>query len=156
MCVKNHHLPGPRFNKFPDVTIKTVNKLDAVQTKKLHLLYQEEWFSEGRTLNDIELMLKHTDFVFGFCDTASNELLGFARVISDSVYKAFVFDVIVDKEYRSKGLGRFIMDTIIEHPVLKNVSHIELYCPEDMVSFYEPMGFKTRKSLLLRRERAPG
>lgn len=133
--------------------IKIVDTLDAVQTKKLHLLYQNEWFTKGRTLEDVESMLKHTDFVFGFCSPESNELVGFARVISDSVYKAFVFDVIVDEEYRSKGLGQFIMDTIFEHPVLKHVSHIELYCPEHLVSFYEPMGFKTRTSLLLRRER---
>ena len=136
------------------MNIRIVNTLDSIQTAKLHFLYQKEWFTKGRTLEDIETMLEHTDFVFGFCDAKTNELVGFARVVSDSIYKAFVFDVIVEEGYRSKGLGRLVMDTIFNHPVLKHVSHIELYCPEHLVSFYEPMGFKIRTSLLLRRERA--
>jgi predicted GNAT family N-acyltransferase len=132
--------------------INVIDELDDAQIRKLHLLYQNEWFTEGRLLEDVQAMLSKTDFVFGFCTPENNELVGFARVISDSVYKAFVFDLIVDADFRDKGLGRFIMDTIFEHPVLKKVSHIELYCPEHLVAFYEPMGFKTRTSLLLRRE----
>ncbi len=134
------------------MNILITEKLDESQIQKLHLLYQNEWFTKGRTLEDVRVMLSKTDFVFGFCDPESGELVGFARVISDCVYKAFVFDVIVDPGYRSKGLGHFIMDTVFNHPTLARVSHIELYCPEPLVSFYEPMGFKTRTSLLLRRE----
>lgn len=134
------------------MNISVIETLNDRQIEKLHLLYQNEWFTKGRSIEDVRIMLAKTGFVFGFCDPDTQELIGFARVISDSVYKAFVFDVIVDSEFRNKGLGQFIMDTIFNHPVLKNVSHIELYCPEKLVSFYEPMGFKTRTSLLLRRE----
>lgn len=134
------------------MNIKVVEKLDDAQINKLHLLYQNEWFTKGRTLEDVRVMLSKTDFVFGFCEPQSGELVGFARVISDCVYKAFVFDVIVDPGFRSKGLGHIIMETVFNHPVLKKVSHIELYCPERLTPFYESMGFKTRTSLLLRRE----
>ena len=134
--------------------LSVIDNLDDVQVKKLHCLYQNEWFTKGRTLEDVRIMLNNTNFVFGFCEPSTNELIGFARVISDSIYKAFVFDVIVDSKYRNKGIGHKIMDTIFNHPVLKTVSHIELYCPESLVPFYEPMGFQTRKSLLLRRETA--
>lgn len=132
--------------------VVVVDKLQAPQIRKLHHLYQNEWFSKGRELEEVTKMLEHTDFVFGFCKKENNELIGFARVISDSVYKAFVFDVIVDPEYRVKGLGHFIMETIFDHPVLKIVQHIELYCPEKFVSFYESMNFKKRTSILLRRD----
>jgi predicted GNAT family N-acyltransferase len=60
--------------------------------------------------------------------------------------------MIVDSQYRNEGLGHFIMDTVLDHPILKKVDHIELYCFEGLVSFYEPMGFNIRDSLLLRRE----
>ncbi len=128
-----------------------VEHLSQDQVVKLHRMYQNEWFTEGRTLADITKMLAHTDFIFGFCDPDDDELVGFARVITDHVYKAFVFDLIVDKDYRRNGLGIFIMETLFNHPVLKVVSNIELYCPDHMVPYYEQMGFFRRSSLLLRR-----
>ena len=132
--------------------ISIISELNGSQIEKLYMLYQNEWFTKGRSIDDVRIMLDNTTFVFGFCASDSGELIGFARVISDSVYKAFVFDLIVDPKFRNDGLGHFIMDTIFEHPVLKKVSHIELYCPEKLVSFYEQMGFHKRTSLLLRRE----
>ncbi len=131
--------------------LSVINNLNDTQIEKLHLLYQNEWFTKGRSISDVREMLIKTDFIFGFCSSESEELIGFARVISDWVYKAFVFDVIVDPNSRSKGMGHFIMNTIFEHPVLKKVSHIELYCPEALVPFYEKMKFERRTSLLLRR-----
>ncbi len=132
--------------------ITVVEKLNESQIEKLHLLYQNEWFTKGRDLADIKAMLEKTSFVFGFCRSNTNEMIGFARVISDFVYKAFVFDVIVDPNFRNKGMGQYIMNTIFENPILEKVSHIELYCPENLVSYYKPLGFNVRTSLLLRRE----
>jgi hypothetical protein len=43
------------------------------------------------------------------------------------------------------------MNTLFNHQILKKVSHIELYCPERLVPFYEKLGFEVRTSLLLRR-----
>ena len=143
-------LRWPKANSPMDISI--ISKLNESQIEKLHMLYQNEWFTKGRSIDDVRIMLDNTTFVFGFCVPDSGELIGFARVISDSVYKAFIFDVIVDPCFRNNGLGHFIMDTIFRHPVLEKVSHIELYCPESLVSFYVPMGFHKRTSLLLRRE----
>jgi len=131
--------------------IRIIEKLKSNHIIKLHKLYQNEWFTEGRSLDDVKKMLSHTDFVFGICDVNNDDLIGFARVISDQVYKAFVFDVIVDPSYRNKGYGKLIMETIFNHPKLSSVSHIELYCPESLVPYYEKLGFNRRTSLLLRK-----
>jgi GNAT superfamily N-acetyltransferase len=136
--------------------IKIIHKLNADHIVKLHKLYQDEWFTQGRSLGDVKKMLRHTDFIFGICDEKNDDLVGFARVISDHVYKAFVFDVIVDPSYRHKGLGKLIMETIFNHPELVSVSHIELYCPESMVPFYEKLGFNPRTSSLLRKMKIRG
>jgi GNAT superfamily N-acetyltransferase len=138
------------------MNIRVIEKLNSDHIIKLHELYQNEWFTEGRSLDDVKKMLNHTDFVFGICERDTDELMGFARVISDHVYKAFVFDVIVAPPYRSKGLGKLMMETIFNHPKLSNVPHIELYCPEPMVAFYEKLGFNRRTSLLLRKTNSHG
>ncbi len=93
-------------------------------------------------------MLKGSYLTLAF--TENNKLTGFCRAISDGVYKAFLYDVIVDLNFQKKGIGKFIIETAINHNKLINVGHIELYCPDKITPFYHKMGFKTRSSLLLR------
>ena len=71
----------------------------------------------------------------------NDDLAAYARVLTDTVFKAFIFDVIVAPEHRGKRLGERMVNLIKEHPKLKNVKHFELYCKPDMVEFYERFGF---------------
>ena len=66
---------------------------------------------------------------------------GFARVLTDFIFKAIIFDVIVSKPYRNKGLGNQLMDQILKHPNLQSVKHFELYCLPEMVQYYEKYNF---------------
>jgi GNAT superfamily N-acetyltransferase len=129
--------------------------LNEAQVLELHALYQGEWWTTGRTLEDVRTMLQHTDFVFGVIDSDSAKLLAFARVLTDRVYKAFLYDVIVHPDVRAAGLGTFLMQHIMEHPVLSKVRHFELYCLPERVPFYERHGFTCGigKPLLMRRTR---
>jgi GNAT superfamily N-acetyltransferase len=52
-----------------------------------------------------------------------------------------VLDVIVDASARSKGLGKALMDRLIEHPALQSVRHFELYCLPELISFHQQWGF---------------
>jgi hypothetical protein len=45
-------------------------------------------------------MLQHTDLVVGVC-TEPGQLVGFTRVLTDQVFKAVIFDVIVAREHRA-------------------------------------------------------
>lgn len=132
-----------------------VETLSEAQVEELHVLYQDVWWSTGRSLADVRAMVEHCDFVFGVVARDSPKLLGFARVISDRVYKAFVFDVIIHPEHRAEGLGTFLMESLMGHPVLSRVRHIELYCLPDRVPFYERHGFSAEvgEIVLMRRTR---
>lgn len=115
--------------------------LSEAQTVQLHALYQGEWWSAGRTLEEVRTMLLHSQFLFAVPCPASGELLAFARVITDHVFKAFVFDVIVHPGHRSAGLGSLLVEHITGHPVLSRVRHIELYCLPERAAFYRRHGF---------------
>ena len=123
------------------MTIKRIDKLNEQQISQLHLLYQNEWWTKGRVLSDVKIMLRNTDFIFALCEEDSNQLIAFARVLTDKVYKALILDVIVDPKYRSRGLGREIMQMIINHPDLKYIKHFELYCLPELIPFYKKWGF---------------
>ena len=121
--------------------VEAISSLTDPQILDLVRLYQDEWWTKGRTEGDVRRMLADTDFIVGFRDAVSQQLVAFARVLSDRVYKALILDVIVACDYRSQDLGTRMMHTILEHPELRSVRHFELYCLPPLVPFYEKLGF---------------
>ena len=109
-----------RFEKIEQLTDR--------QIRDLHNMYQEEWWTKGRALEDVRSMVEHTDVVVGVCEAESKRLVAFARVLTDHVYKALVLDVIVESGSRGKGLARALMNAVVGHPSLSSVRHFELYC----------------------------
>ena len=115
---------------------------------QLHELYQHVWFTQGRALSDVKKLIANSYLTLAII--SDDELIAFSRSISDGIYKAFIFDVIVKEEYRHSGFGKKIVDSILEHPKIKNIQHIELYCPEKLIPYYERFGFELRTSVLMR------
>ncbi len=125
----------------PTIQHPVLNVLSEAQTQQLHALYQREWWTVGRSLADVRTMLQYSDFVFAIAAPDTHELLAFARVLTDRVFKALVLDVIVHPDHRSAGLGSSLMAQIMAHPILSRVRHIELYCLPERAEFYQRHGF---------------
>ena len=89
------------------------------------------------TLTDEQINQLHALYQTAWCTSA----IAFARVLTDGVFKAFVFDVIVASEDRGRGVGGKLMDHIVAYSALARVKHIELYCLPDLIPFYERWGF---------------
>ena len=122
-------------------TFEAIEQLSHSQFEDLCRMYQGEWWSKDRQREDVRRMLMHTDEIVAFCDPDSRRLIAFSRVLTDYVYKAMVFDVIVAAPYRKEGVGRALLDAIVAHPRLGSVQHIELYCRPELVPFYRKWGF---------------
>ncbi|MCU0534783.1 MAG: GNAT family N-acetyltransferase [Hydrococcus sp. Prado102] len=123
------------------MTFEVIDRLNDDQIEDLYRLYQAEWWSKERKKADIERMLKHSDLIVAFCDPNSKRLLAFSRILTDYVYRATIFDVIVGASYRGNGLGRILIDIIANHPKLKSVEGLYLYCLPEMIPFYKKWGF---------------
>ena len=134
--------------------LQDLEALDFEQTRQLHELFHGEWWSKTRSFEEVERMLAHTEYLFGVCDADSGRLVAFARVLSDRVYKALVFDLIVAPDVRGAGLGKRLIDRIVQHPDLEHVKSFELYCLPEMAPFYECLGFTRGVGglVLMRRE----
>jgi N-acetyltransferase len=137
-----HDRTGPR----------RVDTLSDTQIEDLHHLFQNEWWTQGRTIEDVRKMLDGS-ITIALADPATTRLIAFARAITDGVYKALILDVIVDESVRKTGLGKALMDAITSHPALAAVQHFELYCRPEMVPFYERWGFKPADIQFLRMSR---
>jgi N-acetylglutamate synthase-like GNAT family acetyltransferase len=106
-------------------------------------LFQTEWWTKGRNKADVEKMLQSGGPLFAFIDPQNDELVAFARAMTDGVYKAMIFDIIVKDTWRGTGLGAVLMNAVVNDPTLVDIKHRELYCLDDMVPFYEKWGFAT-------------
>lgn len=125
------------------MALKRIEQLDGAQAERLTELFQAEWWTRGRTLEETNVMLASGNLLFGLADEESGQLVAFARVLTDNVFKALIFDVIVDPGYRGQKLGALLMDWIKSRPELARVRHFELYCLPELVPFYERWGLTT-------------
>lgn len=121
---------------------RLITSLSDLQVAQLVALYQGEWWTRGRKYDDIKTMLQFSDFIFAYVDMEDN-LIAFARVLTDRVFKALLFDVIISPRYRACGLGRALLGEIKVHPVLAKVKHMELYCLPELQPFYQALGFSS-------------
>ncbi len=70
----------------------------------------------------------------------SNKQIGFVRVITDSATFAYFCDIIIDPTYRGHGLGKWVMDNVLEHPDVKPARR-KILLTKDAHAFYEKFGF---------------
>jgi N-acetylglutamate synthase-like GNAT family acetyltransferase len=69
------------------------------------------------------------------------ELIGFCRILTDFVYRGVLYDVIIKSNYRTMGFGAKLLNEVINHPQLKEVENIALFCLPEMIPFYQNWGF---------------
>lgn len=67
--------------------------------------------------------------------------VAFARIVSDLVTFAWIADVIVDPQYRGRGIGKWMMECIMEHPAVAGTSQ-QLLRTTDAHGLYARYGFE--------------
>lgn len=117
-----------------------IEQLSEKQIAQLTELFKEMWWSRNRTAEEISIMLKNS-ISFGLIDNMTKDLVGYARVLTDEMKYAYIFDVMTLESHRGKGLGKLLINAIINHPRFKKVKNFELTCAPDMVSYYAQFGF---------------
>ncbi|MEB3264232.1 MAG: GNAT family N-acetyltransferase [Synechococcus sp.] len=69
-------------------------------------------------------------------------LVGFARCTGDGVVDATVWDVAVHPLYQGAGLGRQLMDYVIEQLNDMGVERVSLFADPGVVGFYQGQGWE--------------
>jgi len=122
--------------------MQIIYELGEKHIHQLHELYRQEWWTSTRTIEETRRAVNGSQITIGLVDR-SDELLGFARVLTDYIFKAVIFDIIVRHDQRGKGFGDKILSLIEKHEKLAEVKHFELYCRPEMSDFYARHGFST-------------
>jgi len=98
------------------------------------------YWAKERPRQAIEHSLANS-LVFGLYDGDFVKQIGLARVVTDYATFAWLCDVFIDDLYRGKGLGKWLMETILSHPDLQGLRRW-LLATRDAHGLYSQFGWK--------------
>jgi len=102
------------------------------------LLGKSYWANSwDRDLN-IKSFKNSLSFSLFHCD----KQIGVVRVITDYATFAYLCDVIIDEEYRHKGLGVWFLECVLKHPELQGLRRWVL-ATKDAHELYKKFGFES-------------
>jgi len=109
----------------------------------IHGYIARSYWAENIPLNTMETAINNS-LCFGVFTDSGNQV-AFARMITDTATFAYLADVFVLEEHRGKGISKWIMKNIIEHPKLQGIRRMAL-ATSDAHGLYEQFGFKALSS----------
>lgn len=83
-------------------------------------------------------------------DESSGAVVGFVNAVSDGVLAAYIPLLEVRPEFRGSGLGSALVERLLAK--LDGIYMVDLCCEEDVVPFYDRLGF-LRGTAMMRRNR---
>ena len=117
------------------------NKLDI--TAIHDFLTNRSYWAKGRSFETVKRSVDNS-LCFGMYDS-QDRLIGFARVVTDYAIFGYIMDVFILEDFRNQGLGKKLMDYIMQHPDLRGLQRIML-ATKDAHGLYEKYGFKLTES----------
>lgn len=109
--------------------------------EELAALYFDAGFTDVINVKKLERAVASTSEWYVVRDDAG-AAIGIGRFISDYARYACVYDLIVEKSWRDKGIGRRIMEEIIHDCRLLELDVVHLWPSGDKVDFYRALGFE--------------
>jgi N-acetylglutamate synthase-like GNAT family acetyltransferase len=117
------------------------------------LLNKSAFWAIDRQIEDLKIALDRSEPVISAWE--EDKLIGFARATSDGVYRATIWDVVIDADYQRLGLGRKLVETLLRHPCMNRVERIYLTTTHQQ-TFYERLGFLPNSSTTMILDRGVG
>ena len=111
---------------------------DRLDYNVIHNFLTRAYWCEGRTFEEVRESCKNS-ICFGLYK--GNDQIGFARIVSDRLFIAYLMDVFILPEFRGRGLSMWLMDVILNHSDLKKVETWML-ATRDAHTLYGKFGFE--------------
>ncbi len=118
---------------------RIVDDLSQMNLDDIIRLLQSTYWADKRSDEQIEKSARNSS-CYGIFIEGENKLAGFARVISDYATTYYLCDVVVDEEYRNKGLGTALVSYIESLPVYAGLRGILV--TRDAHSLYRKFGYE--------------
>ena len=112
---------------------------DRIDPDDVARLLKTTYWANKRPIEQIRRSMDNSS-CYGVYADDEQKLVGFARVISDFATTFYLADVIIDQDYRYRGLGQALVSYILSQPEYACLRGILL--TKDAHGFYEKYGFE--------------
>ena len=121
----------------------------SISTRQLNDLHQAVGWS-SRSLAQLEQALKAS---FSYVSAIhvhqdKEQLIGFARAISDGVFHATLLDIAVHPDFQGRKVGKNVVKTLVEQLHQAQIKDITLFASLHLVDFYHKLGFLSQPNNL--------
>jgi GNAT superfamily N-acetyltransferase len=131
------------FDKFLSMDDYKDQYTISTKKEKLDIEYIQRFLShcsywaEGIPVQIVQKSIEHS-MCFGVYE--DEKQIGFARVITDYTTFGYIADVFIDENYRGRGLSKWLMECIMNHPLLQDFRVWQL-STQDAHGLYAQFGF---------------
>lgn len=123
------------------------NNKKLLSLDKIYEFLSKSYWAKDRSKDKIKKSIEHSE-CFGIYH--KNEQVGFARVVTDYAVMYWLCDVYIDENQRGKGLGKKLVELIVNNEEFKNLTGI--LGTMDAHSLYEKYGFVKDTERFMRRK----
>jgi GNAT superfamily N-acetyltransferase len=107
-------------------------------------LNESSYWAQGRSFDKVNKSIENS-LCFGVYDR-NGHMAGFARVVTDYTTFGWVCDVFVLDEYKGRGLGKWLIQTIVELPELYEMKRLILATRDAHELYRKYGGFQNMQS----------
>ncbi len=126
-------------------------KYNQLTAEEFATLWESVWDGTPQ-IEQIRLAMEHTLFRVSLYD--GGKPIAMARMIGDMGLCYYIKDVVVRPEYQKKGLGRLLINELLNFVKSNGVSgtdiFVELCAMPDKIPFYEKFGFTSNEAQRLK------
>ena len=116
-----------------------------VQAEGVAELLSRTYWGHKRPRQVVEKLIPNS---FCFSLLRNGEQIGFARVVTDFTVFSWLSDLVINDHYRGKGLGRWFLDCILNHPEIAGTQFV-LQTTHGH-ALYKKFGFQGSEKLMTR------
>ncbi|MBR6801317.1 MAG: GNAT family N-acetyltransferase [Eubacteriaceae bacterium] len=109
-----------------------------IDPKAVERLLKQTYWADKRPSEQIEKSIENS-VCYGVFHKETDELIGFARTVTDFATTYYLADVIVDENYRGNGIGKAIVNTVTTDEEMKDLFGILV--TRDAHGLYQQYGF---------------
>lgn len=114
-----------------------------IDLAKTQALLRDTYWGVRRPPHVVAKMLEHS---LAFVLLHDQVQIGFGRVVTDYAVFSWIADIVIDSPYRGKGLGKWMMSCIAEHPKIRHTQMV--LQTRDAHALYEKYGFGRNPALM--------
>jgi GNAT superfamily N-acetyltransferase len=122
-----------------EIAVRLVNSWD--KDEIVNLYHAGGWWKDDYNPDDLANLIRGS-FAFAVAvDSKTGQAAGMGRIISDGVSDAYIQDLVVLPQYRKRGIGRKIVEALVNKCRDAGISWIGLIAEPGTENFYLPVGF---------------